>query len=185
MTTMSLIIAATALVGCGDSDKPKAPSGNTKTTSKPRTPTGKPTNGPAVAFETKTRLADAVEATALDYKQPSVTSTTPKQDGYVWGSAKVSVCTLSTAKQNVSVDWKTWSLRYDDNSIVQAAQAEDPGFPQPAYPFTSHPLANGQCVQGWITFPVPKDKRPATVEYAPHGYLASWTVPPAPAASAS
>jgi hypothetical protein len=109
-------------------------------------------------------------------KQPSVTGGPSTPAGYTWGSADVQVCTLSTAKTNVTVDWKTWSLRYADNSVVPANDKNDDAFPRPEYPFASQPLAAGQCVRGWITFAVPANGKPATVQYQPHGYLARWTV---------
>jgi hypothetical protein len=129
-----------------------------------------------LALQEKATVGGTVEATTFAYKQPSVTGGPSAPAGYTWGSADVQVCTLSSAKANVTVDWKTWSLRYADNSVVPASDKNDDAFPRPEYPFSSQPLAAGQCVRGWITFAVPAGGKPATVQYQPHGYLASWTV---------
>jgi hypothetical protein len=129
-----------------------------------------------LALQQKASLGQTVEATTFAYKQPSVTGGPSTPAGYTWGSADVQVCTLPSAKANVTVDWKTWSLRYADNSVVPASDKNDDAFPRPEYPFASQPLAAGQCVRGWITFAVPAGGKPATVQYQPHGYLASWTV---------
>jgi hypothetical protein len=127
-----------------------------------------------------------VEATVFEYRQPSVANgPAPGPAGYTWGSADVQVCTLASAKSNVTVDWKTWSLRYADNSIVAAGEKNDDAFPRPEYPFSSRPLAAGDCARGWITFAVPANGRPTLVQYQPHGLVASWTVPAAASASAS
>ena len=190
---MSIRRAATALVpllflagggllaGCGGgSPKPSAE----RTTSKPKSsPAARPSAGPPVAFGQKTTLGATVEATTLSYKQPSVTGgPAAGPSGYTWASADVQVCTLASAKSRVNVNWKAWSLRYEDNSVVPASDKNDDAFPRPQYPFADHVVAPGQCVRGWITFSVPASQQPTTIEYAPQGLLASWTVPQ-PAAS--
>jgi hypothetical protein len=167
-----LVVAATAIAGCG-SDRSERP-----TTRRPTSPpaAARPSAGPPIALQQKATVGNTVEATTFAYKQPSVTGGPSAPAGYTWGSADVQVCTLSSAKSNVTVDWKTWSLRYADNSVVPASDKNDDAFPRPEYPFASQPLAAGQCVRGWITFAVPASGKPATVQYQPHGYLASWTV---------
>ena len=52
-------------------------------------------------------------------------------------------------------------------SLAKASSTGYRQFPQPEYPFGDHALAWGRCVRGWITFPVPADKRPTMVEYQP------------------
>jgi len=167
-----LVVAATAIAGCG-SDRPERP-----TNRRPASPSApaRPSAGPPLGLQEKAKVGGTVEATTFAYKQPSVTGGPSTPAGYTWGSADVQVCTLSSAKANVTVDWKTWSLRYADNSVVPASDKNDDAFPRPEYPFSSQPLAAGQCVRGWITFAVPAGGKPVTVQYQPHGYLASWTV---------
>ena len=188
MRTRLLVVAAACLVAlaaCGDGSKPK-PSAE-RTTGKPKSPAGRPSAGPPVAFGQKTTLGGTVEATTLSYKQPSVTGgPAAGPSGYTWGSADVQVCTLASAKSRVNVNWKAWSLRYEDNSVVPASEKNDDAFPRPQYPFADHVVAPGQCVRGWITFSVPSDQNPTAVEYAPQGFLASWKVTvSSPAASPS
>jgi hypothetical protein len=168
-----LAVAATAIAGCG-SDHTKRPTN--RRPSSAASVAVRPSAGPPLPLQQKTTVGNTVEATAFAYKQPSVTGGPSTPAGYTWGSADVQVCTLSSAKANVTVDWKTWSLRYADNSVVPANATNDDAFPRPEYPFASQPLAAGQCVRGWITFAVPASGKPATVQYQPHGYLASWTV---------
>ena len=169
-----LVAVAATIAGCG-SDHANRPTNRRTTPAPPATP-ARPSAGPPVALQQKNTVGNTVEATAFAYKQPSVTAGPSGPAGYTWGSADVQVCTLANAKSNVTVDWKTWSLRFADNSVVPASDKNDDAFPRPEYPFASQPLANGQCVRGWITFSVPANSRPTTVQYQPHGYLASWTV---------
>jgi hypothetical protein len=177
-------LAVVALAGCGSGGHGKPTP--KRTTAKPPAATKPPASAAPVAFAQKATIGGTVEATVFEYRQPSVAAgASPGPAGYTWGSADVQVCTLASAKTNVTVDWKTWSLRYTDNSVVPASDSNDNAFPRPEYPFTSRPLAAGQCVRGWITFPVPAAGRPAVVEYQPHGFVAGWTVPPAVSASAS
>jgi hypothetical protein len=183
IAAVSLLFAVGVTAACSsDHDRPKAPA---KTRPAPKSPAGKASPAAPVALGQKTTVGGTVAAATLQYKQPSVTGGGPPPGpaGYTWGSAEVQVCTLAQAKAKVTVDWKTWSLRYADNSLVAAADANDNAFPRPEYPFASQPLAAGQCVRGWITFAVPANSQPIAVQYQPHGYLAEWTVPPSSAGS--
>jgi hypothetical protein len=172
------------VAGCGGRPKPSPQRPNPPKQS----PTaGRPSPTAPMAFGVKTTLGGTVEAAVLAYRQPSVTGgPAVGPSGYTWGSADVQVCTLSSAKSTVTVNWKAWSLRYDDNSVVPASDKNSDAFPRPEYPFTDYVVAAGQCVRGWITFSVPGDGRPKSVEYAPRGFVAQWTVPsagPSPSAS--
>jgi hypothetical protein len=171
VAALCLLTTAATIAGCG-SHQPNRPT-NRRTTS---APAPRPSAGPPIALQQKATLGNTVEATAFEYKQPSVTAGPSGPAGYTWGSADVQVCTLASAKTNVTVDWKTWSLRFADNSVVPANDKNDDAFPRPEYPFTSQPLAAGQCARGWITFSVPANSKPTTVQYQPHGFLASWKV---------
>ncbi len=186
LAVCSLLVAAVAAAGCGGPQRPSKPPAH-RTTPPAKSPATRPTAGPPVAFGQSTRLLDTVNATVYDFRLPSVTGGPgPGPAGYTWASADVQVCTLDAAKQNVTVDWKTWGLHYADNSVAAAADANNDAFPRPEYPFTSRALPAGTCVRGWITFSAPADRRPTTVDYTPHGAVASWIVPaaaPAPSAS--
>jgi hypothetical protein len=172
------VVVGGALAGCGGArhDQPTSQ----RTTAKPRqSPTARPTAGPPLPFGQKATLGGTVEATVFAYRQPSVTGgPAAGPSGYTWGSADAQLCTLASAKSTVTVNWKTWSLRYSDNSVVPATDKNDNQFPRPEYPFADYVVPPGQCVRGWITFSVPADKQPTVVQYAPHGFVAEWTVVP-------
>lgn len=181
----SLLVPALLAAGCSSPQRHPKPTPH-RTTASAKTPAARPSAGPPVAFGQSARLLNTVSATVYDFRQPSVTGGPgPGPAGYTWASADVQVCTLDSAKQAVTVDWKTWGLHYADNSIAVAAETNNDAFPRPEYPFTSRTLANGTCVRGWITFSAPSAQRPTTVDYTPHGAVASWIVPPAAAPSVS
>ena len=180
-----LLVPLLAVAGCSSPEKhPKTPPH--RTTAPAKSPAPRPTAGPPVAFGQSVRLLDTVSTTVYAYRQPSVTGGPGAGPaGYTWGSADVQVCTLDSAKQTVTVDWKTWGLHYADNSLAVAAEANNDAFPRPEYPFTSRTLPAGTCVRGWITFSAPGGQRPTTIDYTPHGADARWTVPASVAPSGS
>ncbi|WP_433064261.1 hypothetical protein [Dactylosporangium sp. CS-033363] len=182
LAVCSLLLPALAIAGCGGPDPQHKPQSK-RTTAPAKSPAARPTAGPPIALGQSARVLDTVSATVYDFKLPSVANG-PKAGpaGYTWASADVQVCTLDAAKKDVTVDWKTWSLHYADNSVAPAAEKNDDAFPRPQYPFTSRSLANGTCVRGWITFSAPEATRPTTVDYTPHGAVQSWIVPAAAAA---
>jgi hypothetical protein len=170
---LCLVLAPAAIAGCG-SDHAKRPAAPPTTKA---APPARPSAAPPVPLQQKITVGSTVEAVTFEYRQPSVTGgPSAGPSGYTWASADVQVCTLTSAKANVTVDWKTWSLRYADNSVVAASDKNDDAFPRPEYPFTSRPLAGGQCVRGWITFSVPANGKPSAIEYQPHGFVARWQV---------
>ncbi len=41
------------------------------------------------------------------------------------------------------------------------------GFPTPQYPFSNEPIVEGECVRGWVLFPVAKRTTITKVKYKP------------------
>jgi hypothetical protein len=184
LAVYSLLVPALALAACGAPDRHPRPPAH-RSTAPAKTPP-RPTAGPPIALGQSARLLDTVNATVYDFRQPSVTGgPSAGPAGYTWASADVQVCTLDSAKQTVTVDWKTWGLHYTDNSLAVAAEANNDAFPRPEYPFTPRTLPAGTCVRGWITFSAPGGQRPTTIDYTPHGADARWTVPASVAPSGS
>jgi hypothetical protein len=107
-----------------------------------------------------------VTATVFSYRQPAAPG---GPSGSVWGAADVQVCVQHSAIFDVSVSRGPWLLLSREGRTIAASLAVDAGFPQPAYPADHRRLHPGECVRGWIVFPVPAAERPVAVQYAPAG----------------
>lgn len=110
--------------------------------------------------------------TVYGYKQPVATSAPhPDQAGYVWSAADVKVC----VKQDVTISNEPWTLVYADSTDAEPSSIGYRQFPEPSYPFGDKEVKAGRCVRGWITFAVPKAKKPTMVEYSlTDGSVVDW-----------
>jgi hypothetical protein len=120
-------------------------------------------------------------ATVYAYRQPVAASATrPDQAGYEWAAIDIKVCALTSngVDAGITVSPAPWALVYADSGTQEPSNIGYQQFPNPAYPFTDHPLAWGHCVRGWLVFPAPKGRRPAVVEYQPGagGKVFDWKV---------
>jgi hypothetical protein len=190
-------VAAVALVlslGACSQSPPTAPTSRDMTSREP-SPTvsaapPSPAPAPSIAahrFGESVQLGTLAVTTVYGYKQPvAAGAPRPDQAGYTWAAADVKVCAgtgAGTGQAGITVSNDPWSLVYADSSLVKASNTGYNQFPQPGYPFGDHVLNWGRCVRGWITFPVPPDKRPVMVEYQPgpgsavEGMTVDWSVP--------
>lgn len=184
----ALTLVALAAAGCGDGDKPTAGANSaapTPTTAGPSpspSASPSPTVSPSPTFDPTAPLAmgksfttteGAARATVYAYKH-NVARSAPRPDeqpGYVWAAIGVKVCALRVdiAPQGISISNGPWTLVYADDTQIEASSVGYNQFPEPEYPFGEKAVAPGRCVRGWITYPVPGNKRPVAVEYAPAG----------------
>jgi hypothetical protein len=119
-----------------------------------------------------------VTATMYEYRQPVATNGPPAgPSASGWAAADVQVCVLSSSIFDVSVSRDPWQVRTQDGRVVSATLLSDNRFPQPSYPTEHRRLRPGECLRGWVVFPVPDTTSPTAVEYAPPGGQATaWTV---------
>lgn len=190
-TSLTVVAAVLAVAGSGcggDADTAgteaeAAPTATPTPTPEPSpTPEPEPTPElPAVGEEQNTDLGGTVAV--LDYEQPVATdapepSNAGYPDGHVWGALDVRVCVPDYRHDDG--DWyittTPWSLMYDDGSLVGSSHTGYNGFPEPAYPWGDQVVAPGQCVRGWIVFPVPGDDRPEGVHYTGGDSVLQWAV---------
>jgi hypothetical protein len=119
--------------------------------------------------------ADSGKGTAVAhaYKQPVATKAPkPDEDGFEWGAADVEVCARSAGYLNNG----SWVLVYADHTRIEASSIGYQQFPKPEYPSGDTDVVAGQCIRGWITYPVPAGKKPSAVHYQPQGFQADWLV---------
>ncbi|MFD3874411.1 DUF4352 domain-containing protein [Streptomyces sp. NPDC058623] len=123
-----------------------------------------------------------VSAVLLAYTQPVAGPRPPDpvtQGGDVWATAEVKVC--NTGGENFSVSQFPWSLAYEDGTRIKVTGLNGGDMPKPEFPSGDEVVKQGDCVRGKIPYPVPGDKRPARVVYAPQGLdePIDWVVPTA------
>ncbi len=117
-------------------------------------PTGPPLGQSATANNGQ------VQATVFGYRGPA---------GDGWAAADVQVCAVATGIFDVTVSQGPWLLLLSGGPGTPASQAPPGALPQPGYPTGYQRLHPGQCVRGWIGFPVPAGARPVAVQYSPSG----------------
>jgi hypothetical protein len=158
-----LATAAVLAAGCGCSATPKqAPAPFPSTVATPST--ALPAHRLGETVQTGTGF---LEVTVYAYQQPVAAGAPTDRPGLAWGAADVQACSLAGSIFEVSVSAGPWSLLYADGTAISASYAGHPQFPQPAYPTTVRRLQPGQCLRGWIVFPVPPATTPQWVRYAP------------------
>jgi len=110
-----------------------------------------------------------VNGTVFRYRQP-VAESAPRPDEqprYEWGAADVRVCATKDANPKNYITNSSWTLVYADDTVIEPSSTGYQQFPLPEYPWGEEPLVPGRCVRGWITYPVPKGKRPVFVQWSP------------------
>lgn len=137
--------------------------------------TPSPTPSPIHALGETAALDAIADVTAYAFKQPvAPNATKPDQPGFVWAAIDVKACAGAGdgTHAGITVTNDPWGLTYADSTYIEHSPIGYQQFPQPSYPWGEHALNWGQCVRGWITFAVPADRRPVTIEYRPGGEAA-------------
>jgi hypothetical protein len=101
-----------------------------------------------------------VEATVYAYRPLA---------GSPFAAVDVQVCVVPSAIFDVTVSQAPWLLLFADGPVVAPTVPPQSPVPQPAYPTDYRRLHPGECVRGWIVFPVPARQRPVAVRYSPAG----------------
>jgi hypothetical protein len=116
--------------------------------------------------ETVTTSSGFITATVFAYTEPAADGAAPDKAGDEWAAADVQTCEQKGSVFPVTVNIGPWSLRYSDGTAILPTQTTAPQFPQPLYPSNPSTLKAGQCLRGWIMFPVQAGKAPQLVHYA-------------------
>jgi hypothetical protein len=113
-------------------------------------------------------FADEVTVFAVDQNMAQQ-ATAPPSGGH-WVGADVQAC-LKDSRTAFTVSWGDWSVSDAGNGQYQASTDRLSEFPTPQFPFASEPLAVGECVRGWVAFPVAFGVQVTTVKYKPEGRI--------------
>ncbi|MFF9023931.1 DUF4352 domain-containing protein [Streptomyces eurythermus] len=107
---------------------------------------------------------------ALEYQQPYQGPQPQKPDasqgGDIWATAEIKICNISGPDINVSQT--PWSLDYEDGTSIETTGLSGGDMPKPEFPMDK-PVKAGRCAAGLIAYPVPSNKRPERIVYAPEG----------------
>ncbi|MFD8979587.1 DUF4352 domain-containing protein [Streptomyces sp. NPDC059564] len=127
-----------------------------------------------------TDAGGTLTAVALAYTQPVEGPQPPDRKtlgGDVWATAEVKVC--NTAAKTFTVSQFPWSLAYEDGTRIKVTGLDGGDLPKPEFPTDGVAVKQGDCVRGKIPYPVPGDKRPARIVYAPEALKEpiDWVLP--------
>lgn len=151
----ALLAVGVLLVGCSTPTDATEPSASpTPTATKSPTPTPTPTQEPVVnVIGSTVELSTGATAVVLGYESASAPDAPLPQDpGNHWVSLDVQVCNNSTTDSYATTN--PWTLRDSDNRSYDSSSVGYNQFPNPQYAWGEVPLIAGECLRGWITFPV-------------------------------
>ncbi|SDC56467.1 hypothetical protein [Rhodococcus tukisamuensis] len=186
VTVMSaVIIAATA--GCGGGD----PGSDVSSSSAAATSTAQLT-APAPLGSERSFTGDGetvVRVTVLNFAPAAAPEAPAPPGGGHWVGAEVQSC-VDAAMAPTAVSWSEWSVLDATDGRYPASSVTYPQFPRPEYPFSV--VGVGDCVRGWVVFPVADGAMIDRVRYTPNESVnATWStagatppaaeVPPSPA----
>ncbi|MFI6432845.1 hypothetical protein [Rhodococcus oryzae] len=186
----AVIIAATA--GCGSDDQAvEASSAEAATTSTDVPPQFKPPDplGSEITFTGDGQTATRV--TVLNFNPAAAPEAPAPPGGGHWVSAEVQTC-VDVAQSTTAVWWSEWSVLDATDGRYPASSVTHPQFPRPEYPFSV--VAVGDCMRGWVVFPVADGAAIDRVRYTPNeSVTATWStagatpvpLPPPPPAEAA
>lgn len=177
--TLTALLALAALAGCTTSTASPNTAGSPSPA--PPSPAAAPPKpaGPNKIGALVVHPDGHADTTVLDYRQP-VSGGIDANPGMEWSAAEVKVCIRRADGKNNTVSQDPWVLLYSDGSQYESAYASGPDFPKPEYPTSGDRIIPaGRCVKGWITFEVPKGRRPGLVSYSVEGLPEpiEWAIP--------
>lgn len=171
------IVALVWSFGVSNGEGPDALSDDCSTVDPPRTggstpgtvtppSTAPPTTSAPIPFgQTQVYKPTGSKVTVYAAQFPPVKSkplSTPLEDGLAPAVADVQVCAGDKATEVRSTSFQ---LKGADNRLYFVyglpESATDPAFP------ASQALQPGECIRGWVTFPIPVDAQVAAIYYAP------------------
>ncbi|MGW4478031.1 hypothetical protein [Rhodococcus triatomae] len=180
---VAAIAAAAALVataaGCGNDDDQAAPATTAAISSSTAPPSSTPAPsavqdlGSEVAF---TSDGFALRVTVQGFDPAAAPDAPAPPGGGHWAAAEVRTC-VDTAPSQTTVNWSPWSVLDTTDGRYPASDLTYNQFPLPEYPFGSEPVNVGECVRGWVVFPVADGAVINRVRYAPNeSVVTTWNV---------
>ena len=150
------------LSGCSNNREPSA---ETTTSAGPSAPQ------PLGATRTFTGVTSTLEVDVTVFavnQNIALRLSTPASGGH-WVGADIETCLIkkSLYSRTLTVGWSDWSVSDAQNGQYISSDKPYSGFPTPQYPFSNEPIVEGECVRGWVLFPVAKGTTITKVKYKP------------------
>lgn len=179
------VAAASVLTisSCSSAEEPEAPSAPVVT--KATTPAAAPAKSTAA---TSHRLGSKVDVAGVTVQvrefRPRVRlDVSPDGPGNHWAAARIRTCwtgeVAGVTGDVLSVSWLPWSLVDSQDgrwSSFESGTVPD-NWLQPVYPEGDELLRKGECVTGWVQFPVDDGVKVTEIRYAGDGTASvSWKV---------
>ena len=122
----------------------------------------------------------ALRVAVLSFDPAAAPDAPAPPGGGHWTAAEVRTC-VDTAPKQVTVNWSPWSAVDTTDGRYPTSDVTYNQFPLPEYPIGSEPVNVGDCVRGWVVFPVTDGAVINRVRYAPNNSVtATWNVADAP-----
>jgi hypothetical protein len=178
---MMLAVVAVVAVGCSSTeDTSAAPTTKAAaTTTRPASPSSTSNaNAPMPAGEEITLGGDngglTARVTMFSVTQEVAPQAPRPTSGGHWAAIDVQTC-VDASTTPFTVSWNNWAVADAKNGNYPASNLTYGQFPKPIYPFSSQPVAVGDCVRGAILFPVPDGVTVTKVKYTPNPRIvATW-----------
>lgn len=154
-SAFALLAVAILLVGCSTPTDASEPSASMKpTAAESATPTQTPTPELVVnVVGSAVELGPGATVAVLGYEPASAPEAPLPQDaGNHWVSLDVQVCNTSATDGYATTN--PWTLRDGENRSYGSSSIGYNQFPNPQYAWGEVPVVAGECLRGWITFPV-------------------------------
>lgn len=168
----AVIVAATA--GCGsDSADASSSSAAPTSTDVPAKSTEPDPLGSELSFTGDGETAARV--TVLNFDPAAAPEAPAPPGGGHWVGAEVQTC-VDAAMVPTAVSWSEWSVLDATNGRYPASSLTYNQFPRPEYPVGSEVVNVGECVRGWVVFPVADGAAIDRVRYTPNQSVnATWS----------
>jgi hypothetical protein len=168
---VTVAVLSVALVGCGDGGQQSGTTVPRITTAAPvpivdaeRASTPTAPMQPGATFPLTGSAGFGATVTLFGVDQNIAQNAPPPASGGHWVGADVETC-VKTSPRPFSVSFSDWSAADDSSGRYPATGEFHPEFPTPQYPLTPEVLAEGECIRGWVFFPVSFGVAVNTVKY--------------------
>ncbi len=122
------------------------------------------TSGPPIplALGSEATTDGGVRVMMLNVSPHAASEAPAPTSGGRWYAADVQLC---AGKTEATAGWRQWVVLDASGGRYEGASISYRQFPVPAFPFAETPVPTGECVRGWVMFPVGEGTRIERVRF--------------------